>query len=69
VYHWSECINIWQITSFGHSLIEEYIWQNPGERYRPIEPLVVYTFIATTFQHHLMNHWYECINILHLSGN
>jgi len=32
---WSECINIWRVTSFGHRLIKEYIWQNPGEQYRP----------------------------------
>jgi len=38
---WSECINIWRVSSFGHRLIKEYIWQKPGERYRPIGPLVV----------------------------
>jgi len=38
--HWSECINIWCVTSFGHRLIKEYIWQKSGERYRPIGPLV-----------------------------
>jgi len=38
--HWSECINIWRVTSFGHRLIKEYIWQKPGERYRPTGPLV-----------------------------
>jgi len=26
--HWPKCINIWYVTSFGHSLIKEYIWQN-----------------------------------------
>jgi len=34
--HWSECINIWHVTS--HRLIKEYIWQKPGERYRPTGP-------------------------------
>jgi len=33
--HWSECINIWRVTSFGYRLIKEYIWQKLGERYRP----------------------------------
>jgi len=33
--HWSECINIWRVTSFGHRLIKECIWQKPGELYRP----------------------------------
>jgi len=34
--------NAWGMgrTSFGHSLIKEYIWQKTGERYRPIGPLV-----------------------------
>jgi len=35
-------------TSFGHSLIKEYIWQKPGERYRLIGHLVTekVTFLA-----------------------
>jgi len=40
--HWSECINIWRVTCFGHRLIKEYIWQKPGERYRPIGSLVLW---------------------------
>jgi len=38
--HLSECINIWHVTSFGHRLIKEYIWQKPGEWYWPIGPVV-----------------------------
>jgi len=38
--HWSECINIWRVTSFGHRFIKEYIWPKPGERYRPTGPLI-----------------------------
>jgi len=37
---WSECINIWHVTSFGHRLIKEYIWGKPSEWNRPIGPLV-----------------------------
>jgi len=48
--HWTECINIWRVTSFGHRLIKEYIWQKPGERYRPIAPLV-YVIIFTKLIH------------------
>jgi len=40
--HWSECIDISHVTSVGQGLIKEFIWQNPGERYRPIGPLVIY---------------------------
>jgi len=38
----NKCINIWHVTYFGHSYIKEYIWQKPGELYRPIGPLVFY---------------------------
>jgi len=38
--HWSECINIWRVTSFGYRVIKEFFGQKPGERYRPIGPLV-----------------------------
>jgi len=34
INHWSECINIWHVTLFSHSLIKEYIWYKPSERYR-----------------------------------
>jgi len=44
--HWSECINIWPVTSFGHRLIKEYIWQKPDEQYRHIGPLVNVYFIT-----------------------
>jgi len=37
--HWFDCINIWRITSFGHRWIKVYMTK-PGERYRPIGPLV-----------------------------
>jgi len=38
----NKCKNIWHVTFFGHSLIKEYIWQKPGEEYRPIGPLVIF---------------------------
>jgi len=44
--HWSECINIWHVTSFSHGLIKEYIWQTPSERYRPIGPLVSFSWFG-----------------------
>jgi len=37
---WPKCINIWHVTSFGHSLIKKHIWQKLGDRYRPTGPLV-----------------------------
>jgi len=39
--HWSECIYILHVASFGHSFIKEYIWQKPSERFRPNGPLVL----------------------------
>jgi len=55
--HWPECINIWHVTSFGHSLIKEHIWQKPGERYRPIGPLVVFNMILGE---RIKAHWISC---------
>jgi len=37
--HWSEYIYIWLVTPFARSIIKKYIWQKPGEWYRPIRHL------------------------------
>jgi len=42
----NKCINIWHVTSFGYSLIKEFVWQKPVEQYRPIGPLVLKLWVT-----------------------
>jgi len=56
--YWSECINIWHVTSFGHSFFRN-IWQNPGERYRHIGPLVLGCNKTRQIQHQEVT-WAGC---------
>jgi len=50
--HWSECINIWHVTSFGHSLIKEYIYgKNQVSDTGPLSLLfITLIFVVTTLQ-------------------